>query len=224
MMAEGLRERGVQPDLTIDPSAPSGTMLVVHEPGERSMVADRGANAQLVPGDLPATLEAGAVLVSGYLLLHESTHAAAVSALEHANARFVAVDAASWPLVEAFGVDRFFAATEKANVLFANEREAQTLTGLTGVEAADILSQRYLFACVKLGAAGAIVITQGEVHKVEAEQIVEVDPTGAGDAFDGVLLAALSRGADLDDALSRACHAGALVAASESSWPTEGSS
>ena len=46
-------------------AAPTGTMLVLHEPGERSMVADRGANARLAPGDLPPTIEAGAVLVSG---------------------------------------------------------------------------------------------------------------------------------------------------------------
>jgi sugar/nucleoside kinase (ribokinase family) len=197
-------------------------MLVVHGPGERSMVADRGANAKLMSGDLPATLEAGAVLVSGYLLLHEGTNPAAVSALEHSNARFVAVDAASWPLVEAFGVDRFTSVTKAVNFLFANEREAEALTGHVGVDAAEILSHRYLFACVKLGSGGAVVITQGEFHRIEAEKVAELDPTGAGDAFDGVLLSALARGIDLDAAMKRAAHAGALVAGSGNSWPTEG--
>ena len=70
--------------LTIDRDAPSGTMLVVVEAGERSMVADRGANARLTPDDLPSTLDAGAVLVSGYLLLQEPTTSAGLAAIERA--------------------------------------------------------------------------------------------------------------------------------------------
>ena len=85
-------------------------MLVVHEPRERSMVADRGAGGRLTPDDLPVRLEADAVLVSGYTLLFEPTFAAGMAALERASARFVAVDAASWPMVRSFGVDRFLEA------------------------------------------------------------------------------------------------------------------
>ena len=81
-----LAERGVDVAVTVDPAAPTGTMLVLHEPGERSMVADRGANARLAPGDLPPRIEAGAVLVSGYLLLHPEGHDAAMAALERAEA------------------------------------------------------------------------------------------------------------------------------------------
>ena len=186
------------------------------------MVADRGANARLLPEDLPATLDADAVLVSGYLLLHGETSRAAIAALERSKARFTAVEAASWPLVEAFGVERFTEATKTANFILANEREAQALTGKTGVDAARVLSRRYPFACVKLGAAGAIVIAEGKTHRVEPERVNELDPTGAGDAFDGVLLSALARGAGMDDALVRASHAGALVAGSGRSWPMEG--
>ena len=124
-----LAERGVDVAVTVDPAAPTGTMLVLHEPGERSMVADRGANARLAPGDLPPRIEAGAVLVSGYLLLHPEGHDAAMAALERAEASWVGVEAASWPLVEAFGVERFFEASASANAVFANDQEARTLTG-----------------------------------------------------------------------------------------------
>jgi sugar/nucleoside kinase (ribokinase family) len=222
MLRSALAERGVEDTLVVDPDAPSGTMLVVHEPGERSMAADRGANANLVPDDLPATLEAGAVLVSGYLLLQEAGHGAAIAALERASASLVGVEAASWPLVEAFGVDRFYEATEAATVVLANELEARTLTGADGVEAATALGERYRVAAVKLGAAGAVMVVDGVLHRAPAEPIDEVDPTGAGDAFDGVLLASLARGADAPMALRRACHAGALVAASPGTWPEPG--
>ena len=63
-----------------------------------------GRERALSRGPAPGMLVCGAVLVSGYLLLHEDTHAIAVAALERAVTPFVAVEAASWPLVEAFGV------------------------------------------------------------------------------------------------------------------------
>jgi ribokinase len=215
-----LDERRVDAALTVDPGAPTGTMLVVHEPGERSMVADRGANARLVPDDLPGTIEAGAVLVSGYLLLHDPGHDAGVAALERARARFVAAEAASWPLVEAFGAGRYLEETASANVVFANAREAEVLTGgRTGAEAAATLGESFEFAAVKLDARGAALCARGEVFVAEAEPVVEVDPTGAGDAFDGVLLAMLVAGATPTEALARACHAGALVTADRQAWP-----
>jgi sugar/nucleoside kinase (ribokinase family) len=214
-----LAERGVDAALTVDPVAATGTMLVVHEPGERSMVADRGANARLVPSDLPSTIDAGAVLVSGYLLLQQPGHEAGVEALRRAHAPFVAVEGASWPLVEAFGTDAFFDATASANVLLANEREAEVLTGRSGAAAASVLGQRYRWAAVKMDARGAALCADGVLVTMPAEPIDEVDPTGAGDAFDGVFLASLTLGASPEEALTRACHAGALVAATREVWP-----
>ena len=154
--------------------------------------------------------------------MHEDTRAAAVAALERAVAPFVAVEAASWPLVEAFGAEVFFEATQRATVVLANEREARVLTGSTGEDAARVLGERYPVAAVKLGAAGAVVVADGRVHRAPGELVHEVDPTGAGDAFDGVLLGALARGTGMDEALGRACHAGALVAASARTWPEIG--
>jgi sugar/nucleoside kinase (ribokinase family) len=217
---DALRSRGIEPALTVDEGAPTGTMLVIHEPGERSMVADRGANARLRPSDLPDVIEAGSVLVSGYLLLQERGHAAAVATLERAHAPFVAVEAASWPMLRAFGRDRFLEETAGADVVFANELEAGVLTGLDdGVAAATALGERYRFAAVKLGDRGAALVADANLTTVPAPTVAEVDPTGAGDAFDGVFLAGLARDLPPDRALEQACRAGALVAGSASVWP-----
>jgi len=75
---------------------------------------------------------------------------------------------------------------------------------------------------VKLGALGAALCVEGELLEASAEPLDEVDPTGAGDAFDGVLLSGLARGLEPGDALRHACHAGALVAASARTWPEDG--
>jgi sugar/nucleoside kinase (ribokinase family) len=137
---------------------------------------------------------------------------------------FVAVETSSWPLVEVFGPERFLAETTDAgaNVLLANEREAEILMGVSSTAAARALGERYRVACVKLGEKGAAMSFEGSLVEVGGEPVVEVDATGSGDAFDGVLLAALARGIEPEVALQRACHAGALVASSAQTWPEEG--
>jgi sugar/nucleoside kinase (ribokinase family) len=210
-----LEVRGVEAALVEDPTAPSGTMLVVFEAGERSMVADRGANARLEPADLPPTLEAGAVLVSGYLLLQPGAQEAGVEAIARARAPWIGVEAASWPLVEAVGA-RFDELASGATIVFANDRESEALTGLGPEEAVRALGERYRAACVKLG---AVLVVDGDVYEHTPDPVVEADPTGAGDAFDGVLLAALARGVEPAEALRSACHVGAEVAASATVWP-----
>ncbi|HEX5949719.1 MAG TPA: PfkB family carbohydrate kinase [Actinomycetota bacterium] len=219
ILREALLERGVEPHLRVDAEAATGTMLVVHEAGERSMVADRGANARVSSADLPDAIRAAAVLVSGYLLLDRECRPGGLAALERAEARYVGVDPASWPLVEGFGVERFLSETAPANVVLANELEARTLTGEEGRAAARALSEHYAIAVVKLGDEGAVVCVGDEVLDAPAERVSEVDPTGAGDAFDGVFLASLARGAPPAEALRRACRAGALQVSSVRSWP-----
>jgi 2-dehydro-3-deoxygluconokinase len=187
------------------------------------MVADRGANGRLAPEDLPERIEASAVLVSGYALLFEPTFAAAMSALERAVARFVAVDAASWPMLRDFGVERFFEATARANTILLNGREAEILTGRRGDDAADVLAGRFPVVCVKLGEAGAVMSWDGLVVRYGGAPVRELDPTGAGDAFDGVFLAQIAAGRSPGDALHAACRAGARVAASYETWPEAGS-
>jgi sugar/nucleoside kinase (ribokinase family) len=218
-----LEVRGVEAALIDDPDAPSGTMLVVFEAGDRSMVADRGANARLVPSDLPPDLEAGAVLVSGYLLLQGGAREAGIEAIRRSRAEWIGVEAASWPLVEAVGPEGFAELITGATVVLANEREAEALTRLGPVAAARALGERYRAACVKRGAAGAVMVLDGQVYEAEPEAVEERDPTGAGDAFDGVLLASLARGIQPEESLRRACRAGASVVASASVWPTVGS-
>jgi sugar/nucleoside kinase (ribokinase family) len=214
-----LEVRGVEPALAEDPGAPSGTMLVVFEAGERSMVADRGANARLTPDDLPAHLDASAVLVSGYLLLQDGAQEAGKEAIRRSRAEWIAVETATWPLVEAVGPHGFDELATGASVVLANEREAEALTARRPVEAALELGERYRAVAVKRGAAGAVLVIDGALHEADAEAVDERDPTGAGDAFDGVLLASLARGVDADEALRRACRAGSTVASSTSAWP-----
>jgi sugar/nucleoside kinase (ribokinase family) len=220
LCAEAVAGRGVDIAGVVRRSSPTGVMVVMSEDGERSMVADRGANAQLEVADVQG-IEAAAVLVSGYLFLQEPGHDVAVAAIGSAHTPLLAVEAASWPLLQAFGAERFLDETTSCDVVLANEREARVLTGAEGDDAARALGERYRFAAVKRAANGATLIAEGRLVAADGEAVDEVEATGAGDAFDGVLLSSLARGRAPEEAIARACHAGALVAASRATWPAE---
>jgi len=195
-----LSRAGVDLWLTVDAQLPTGTFV---RSGD-TIVADRGVNAALTAGDLPATLDARCVLVSGYALLHEDTSAAGRAAIERAQGECIAVVAPAAPLVERVGAREFHRLAEGATAVIANDEEARVLTGLEPPAAAVELTRRYSLACVTAGAGGAFAATRDEVLHVPAAggagQI-----TGAGDTFAGVLLSSLVRGARLADALSAAC-------------------
>jgi sugar/nucleoside kinase (ribokinase family) len=202
LVADELAAAGIEPLLARDDEVRTGCVVVV---GGTSIVADPGASARFAPGDLPATLDAGAVLVSGYSLLQPGPEAAARAALERARTDWLAVDAASARLLAAFGVERFLEATTTADVLLANAEESRTLTGLEADEAALALAQRYRVVCVKLGRAGALAATGGDIVRAEVQPIERADTLGAGDAFAGGFLVSLAQGADLAVALRAGC-------------------
>jgi sugar/nucleoside kinase (ribokinase family) len=211
LVADSLAADGVEALLAVDPDAPTGCVVVV---GGTSIVADPGASARLTPDDLPATLDAEAVLVSGYTLLQPGPEPAARAAIERARTGWLAVDVGSARLVTAFGVDRFLEATSTVGVLLANTEEARALTGLDAGDAALALARHYDVVCVKLGSAGALAAQGKDVVHAAVQPIERDDTLGAGDAFAGGFLLALTSGADLSAALRAGCDeaAGMLAA------------
>jgi sugar/nucleoside kinase (ribokinase family) len=210
-----LEARGVDARLAVDAELPTGCVLTL---GERT-VAERGANARLGPGDVPSSLEAGAVLVSGFVLLQEDSGAAALTALERARSAWIAVDAASARLLDRYGRKRFLDATSPATVLLLNSDEALALTGEKPEDAAQALAGHYRLVCVKRGADGVVACFDGTLRRTDAPPIALVDGSGAGDAFAGALLAALAGGRSAEAALEAGCRAGAAAAASPRLWP-----
>jgi sugar/nucleoside kinase (ribokinase family) len=215
VLRTALEERGIDALLAADAEAPTGAVLTLGG----TIVAERGANARFVPADVPAALEAGAVLVSGYALLQPDTEAAALAALERAAAEWIAVDAASARLLDRYGREPFFAATSSASALLLNEDEAFALTDDEAGGAARALGDLYRLVCVKRGPAGALAVLDGEPFEAPAPEVEVVDAAGAGDAFAGALFAALTKERPFDEALAEAVRAGSAAAASAANWP-----
>ena len=190
LVADSLAAGGVEALLAFDADAPTGCVVVV---GGTSIVADPGASARLAPDDLPVTLDAGAVLVSGYTLLQPGSEPAARAAIERARTGWLAVDVGSARLVTAFGVERFLEETSTVGVGRANAEEARALPGLNADDAGVALARHFEVVCVKLGSAGALAARGEEVVQAAVQPIERTDTLGAGDAFAGGFLAALAR-------------------------------
>ena len=90
-----------------------------------------------------------------------------------------------------------------------NRYELQTVTRRDGLLA------------VTLGAEGAVLYEdEEEVARAAPPEIEAVDGTAAGDAFTSCLLVSVLEGRDHDEALTRACAAGALAASRAGAQPS----
>ena len=113
------------------------------------------------------------------------------------------------------------------DVLVVNDGEAAALADAQRIAAADpvTLARRLAGAfgntvVVTLGSLGAVAAGPGEAWAVDALPIKTVDTTAAGDAFVGVLAAALDRHLPLPMALHRASIAGALACLAPGAQPS----
>lgn len=197
-----LVDAGVRPALRTVPGTATGTIVSLVEPGgQRSMLADRGANLELVPEDLAAVPAPRHLYLSGYTLLHPRPRAAGLAALDRAvrAGATISLDPASTGPLAAYGVDRWLADTAAATVVLPNAAEARLLSGCADpADAARALARRHPVVVVKLGADGVLWASGTDLVHRPAHPTAVVDTTGAGDAFAAGFLAAWLAAPDAD--------------------------
>jgi sugar/nucleoside kinase (ribokinase family) len=206
---------GVDARMVMDPERPTGScVIMVTHKGDRTMMSDPGANAALLPEDVPQDLfSSGAHLhLSGYSLLNEGSRGAAMHALKMARQvqMSISVDGASSSPLKRVGAEPFLEWTQGARLLLVNQAQAEVLTGRDNPEqAAKVLTAWYPQVVVKMAAEGALWFTNGRpepVH-VPADPIEEIlDGTGGGDAFAAGFLPVWLDGKPPADALAAGCH------------------
>jgi sugar/nucleoside kinase (ribokinase family) len=202
-IAADLTGRGVECRLAVDPEAPTCSVVVmVDATGQRTMYSDRGAAARLAVRDLDADLMATArhLHVSGYLLLDPSSRLAAVAALAAAAAAGVTTSVDPQTAV-AMGQD-LLPLVRGVDLLLPNAEELTALTGSPDPESARDLLDVVGSVVVTAGHAGAAWVDRIGTHTAPAVDVVSVDTTGAGDAFNAGLIAALIN--DAPDPLTNA--------------------
>jgi sugar/nucleoside kinase (ribokinase family) len=209
-----LRTAGVHPMLAGDHLLPTGTIVIVVEGEQRTMLTERGANAALEPDAVSdAVLDgARAVHFTGYSLFGRDDVSGFRRLIKRAKSRGVqvSVDPGSAGYLADFGSDRFLDAIAGADLLFPSIQEGRQLTGLDDPhEIATALATRFGLVALTLGQDGVIVASAGESILVDVAPATSVDPTGAGDAFCAGFLADWIESADR----VAAAQAGARLAA-----------
>lgn len=209
-------------------SVPTGTALIMVDEttGQNAIVIVPGACSAVTDADIATVSEQ--ICKCEYLLLQleinqDANETAAKLAKEH-GVKVIVNTAPYQPVSDDF--------LRGVYLVTPNEVEAEALTGVavTDIESADRAAE-VLFAkgvqnvLITLGSRGVYLNAGGVSEIIPAYRVNAVDTTGAGDAFNGGLIAALAEGKSLRDA---ALFANALAAISvqrlgtTASMPTRG--
>jgi ribokinase len=166
-------------------------LILVQRGGENVIVVAPGANARLTPEDVRVG-KADSVICQ----LEISDDAIAAAA---AGADFFCLNAA--PARGRLELE--------PDLLVVNRYEYEAVGAYAGLVA------------LTLGAEGAVLIEHGsEVARAEPPPVDAVDGTAAGDAFCAAIMVSLLEGRDRQEALRRACAAGALAASRPGAQPS----
>ncbi|MFQ5794992.1 MAG: ribokinase [Candidatus Bipolaricaulia bacterium] len=206
-------EEGVHAHVRRDDVPTGAGVILLFSQGDNAIVVAPGANATLTPDDIDRTEEA---IASCHVLLLQLEIPAetALYAAQVAKAHGVTVILNPAP-AQALPRDAY----RHIDVLTPNESEAHLLLG----EAPDAgwgpeHLTRHLHqlgtqtVVLTQGKAGALIATAEGLESARAPTVRTVDPTGAGDAFNGALAVALAEGEPLSAAVQWACYAGAYCA------------
>lgn len=185
--------------LMLKSETPTGRVQAIVTPdGERTFATCLGAAAEMSADDIKPELFDGwdILYVEGYLVANPTMLDKAVATAK-AKGLKIAIDMASYNVVEE-SRDYFMQLIEnQVDYVFANEKEAFALTGLEPLSALDFIAERCEIAVVKVGAKGAYIKCGNEMETVAPIKANVIDTNGAGDMWAAGFLAGLVQGKDL---------------------------
>jgi sugar/nucleoside kinase (ribokinase family) len=199
LFADEQKNQGIQP-LLIQSVLPTGRAVGLVEPdGERTFATYLGAASELHPDDITSERLEGfdIFFIEGYLVYNHSLIMAAASAAKSAGLT-VALDLASYNVVEANRDILNELVKTYVDIVFANEEEAVAFTGLQPLEAVESLAGLCDIAIVKIGKEGAYIQQGFSRILVPAAGDLVVDTTGAGDFFAAGFLSGVAKGYNLE--------------------------
>lgn len=200
----------------------TGVVVCLVDPsGERTMLADNGANAGLTISDLPALDGVDAIYLTGYALLAPLSREGVLEMVRTINSRQIPIvfDPATVGGMQGVPVEEILSWCAMMDAVIMNEEEAIYLSGLSDLETAlDFFIDLTPRAIIKRGSAGAIGLERGgQIISVAAKTSTVVDTTGAGDAFAAGFIDAFTGSRDFSYAMERASavagHCVAIVGA-----------
>ena len=197
---QALRNIGVEPYMLRSEERSGKCVALVSPDGERTFVTHLGAAADLHAGDIDGAIfdDYDCLYVEGYLVQDHDLIRSTVEKAKHHSLK-VAIDLASFNVVEE-NCDFLRDIVEKfVDILFANEDEARAFTGeQEPLNALNAISRMCELAVVKIGMKGALIKRGDEVVHVGIMAAAKrVDTTGAGDFYAAGFMAGLCEGLSL---------------------------
>ena len=204
----------------IDPGNTTGVAFVQYNAdGSRKFIFAPGAAGQLRPSDVDERYFAGAKafhVMGSALSISDGSRRATMKAMRAAIAAGAIVSFDPNLRTEMMPLDQILdicqPVVQQATILLPSGEEATMLTGEMDPASAceSLLAAGPSIVVLKQGKDGCTVFTKDETIPVSGFPVKEIDPTGAGDTFDGTFVVEHLAGASLGDAARVANAAGAL--------------
>lgn len=214
-LASTLAEMGIEGFISRGTADSGRCLSLVSMDGERTMVTFLGAALELAPEEVGAPVFDGfdCLYLEGYLVQNHRLIESAARTARAAGLR-VALDLASFGVVESNLEFLQSLVRDHIDILFANEDEARVFTGLDDpAESLRVIGQMVDTAVVKIGSEGALIQRGDQSLKVGIDHsAVRIDTTGAGDFYAAGFLHGLCSGMTLAQAGTiGAIAAGAVI-------------
>ncbi len=194
-----IKDKNIAPHLLYGESTTGRAITLVSPDGERTFGTFLGAATEMSAADLESRIFKNYewLMAEGYLIYNRDLITAALKMAKDHQLK-IAMDMASYNLVEE-NRDFIISLLEKyVDVVFANEQEARALTKIEepGLALKEI-GKLCRYAVVKLGEHGSIIMKDDQTIKVQGVQADCIDTTGAGDLYAAGFLYGLIKGKSL---------------------------
>jgi sugar/nucleoside kinase (ribokinase family) len=179
-----MKSAGVKTFLIRRESVTGTAVALISPDSERTFATHLGAATELEASDLNSDQFKGydILYLEGYLIFNKPLVETACRLAKENNMK-VAIDLASYNVVE-IKLQNFTEIVEKyVDIVFANEEEARAYTGNNPEEALNILSGTCEIAVVKTGSEGSLIKKGDEILKIGTIKVALQDTTGAGDLY-----------------------------------------
>ncbi|MEP2531653.1 ribokinase [Shimia sp.] len=184
------------------PGTPTGHAIInVDNNGENAIVLFQGANHAIPHQALTAALTEASP-GDTLLMQNETSHQREAADIARKLGLFIAYAAAP------FDAEATAAVLPLLDFLILNEVEAQQLAQATGKNPSDLGVRDVI---ITLGSKGARWLHDGASRDFPAFPVTPIDTTGAGDTFTGYVLAARDRGLSMEQAITLASRAAAIM-------------
>lgn len=202
-------DAGVEPTMIRSRTVTGRAVALISPDSERTFATFLGAAVELNESDLTQEQfkHCDILHLEGYLVQNHALVEKAVS-LARKEGTMISLDLASYNVVEANRTFLEKIVREYVDILFANEEEAFTFTGLRPDEALKFMQEMAGTVILKTGAKGSMISYQGMRTNIGVLPVSPIDTTGAGDLYAAGFLYGIS----MDMPLERCGWLGAQLA------------